>query len=92
MLDIVENILEQNIRPYLGIHDGNIKIVSIKDGVVKARFLGQCSCCPSARLTFEELVRTEIVQNVPGVKDVILESNISEDMIAFAKKILNGDI
>lgn len=91
MLDIVEKILDENVRSYMDSHGGNIKVISILDGVVKVLLLGHCSGCPSARLTIEDLVKTELVQNVPGVTDVILESNISEDMIELAKKILKGN-
>lgn len=89
MRDIVEKVLDQNVRPYLASHGGDIKVTSIRDGVVKVLLVGHCSGCPSARLTLEDLIKTELVQNVPGVTDVVLESNVSEDMIAFAKKILN---
>lgn len=90
MHDAVEKILDRNIRPYMERHSGNVKVVGIEDGVLRVLMTGQCSCCPSARITFEELIKNEILHNVQGIKDVVLESNISEDMLAFAKKILNS--
>ncbi len=41
----IERVLEE-IKPYLQTDGGDVKLVSVEDGVVKVRFLGGCSGCP----------------------------------------------
>ena len=83
-----EKVLEERVRPRLADHSGNIEIVSLEDGVLKVQFTGQCSGCPSAYLTLEEVVKEEVMEHIPEISDVILDTGVSEDMLLFAKKFL----
>ncbi|MFR3992960.1 MAG: NifU family protein [Angelakisella sp.] len=56
MLERIEQVLDEKVRPALRTHDGDIKVVRVEDGVLYFRMLGQCSNCPSAVVTAEELV------------------------------------
>ena len=47
----IEKVIEERVRPQLGEHQGDIEIVELKDDVLKVRFLGKCSNCPSAYMT-----------------------------------------
>lgn len=84
----VEEIIELKIRPYLKNHNGDLEVLDLRDGVVKIKFLGQCQGCPSAKYTIEDIVKSALMIEIPDVKDVILESHISEEMLDIAKKIL----
>ena len=55
MLERIEKVLDEKVRPALKNHDGDIKVVRVEDGVLYFRMLGQCSNCPSAVVTAEEL-------------------------------------
>jgi len=88
MLEIVKKVIDENVRTYLSDHGGDIEVICVHEGVVKIRLLGNCSGCPSARLTVENIVETALKQHIPAIREVIIESNISEDMLAFAKKLL----
>ena len=48
MLERIEQVLDEKVRPALRTHDGDIKVVRVEDGVLYFRMLGQCSNCPSA--------------------------------------------
>ncbi|MDO4554935.1 MAG: NifU family protein [Lachnospiraceae bacterium] len=89
MLDAVEKVIEERIRPRLADHNGNIEIVSLEEDELTVRFLGQCSGCPSAYLTIEELVKTEIIKAVPQIHQVYLDNGISEDMLSFARTLMS---
>ena len=91
MLATINKVIDEDVRPYLSGHGGDIEVMSVQDGVVTVRLSGNCSGCPSARLTIEDIVEIALIQNIPGIKKVVLESNISEDMIIFAKKLLDGN-
>ena len=55
----IEKILEANVRPKLADHYGNIELVSVEDGIVEVKLLGQCKGCISAKYTIEDLVEAE---------------------------------
>ena len=84
----IEHVLETRIRPFLLTHAGNLRLLSFENGIVKIRFTGACSGCPSATLTLEALVRDEITKAVPAVKDVIMEQSVSDELYSMAKRLL----
>lgn len=88
LLKRVEKVIEEKVRPALGEHSGDIAIVDLKDGVLKVRFLGQCSNCPSANLTLESVVKSEIEAALPEIKDVILVTGVSDELLDLAKSML----
>lgn len=52
LMEKVEKVIEERVRPVLAMDGGNIKLKSIdKDGVVNVILEGHCSGCPSRRLT-----------------------------------------
>ena len=87
MIHRVEGILNKEVRPYLISHGGDLKIESIEDGIVKVKFMGSCSCCPSARITLEETVWTAL-KKIPEIKKIELTQAISDETLNFAKKLL----
>ncbi len=88
ILKKIEQVIEERVRPALGAHQGDIEIVSFEDGVLKVRFLGACSNCPSASLTLENTVGTAVREAVPEVKDVVLLTGVSDETWDMAKQIL----
>lgn len=90
MLTDIQTILEKEIRPQLALHGGDIRLLSVENGVVRFELLGQCSGCPAASITTEELIRVALTQQVPGVTDVVLVERVDEDLVAQARAILSG--
>ena len=85
----IEKVLEDKVRPSLLDQEGNVRIVDFTDGILRIRLTGQCSGCPSARLTTEELIGKSVMEEIPEVKDVVLVNEVSPELLDFAKKILN---
>lgn len=88
MLKAIEEVLDNNVRPYLLEHHGDLEITSYKNGVLNIRLLGQCHNCPSAKFTIEETIESSLRKNIPGFKKVILDTDISAELYDFARKIL----
>lgn len=88
MLSKIEGILNERVRPQLALHNGNVQILSYEGWILRIRLLGQCSGCPSAMITTEELIRKEIQDAMPEVQDVILATSVSDELILAAKQIL----
>jgi Fe-S cluster biogenesis protein NfuA len=89
--DKIEHVIQEKIRPVLAEHGGDISLVSFEDGIVRAKLLGKCSGCPLAMITTEEVIKKEIMEAVPQVRDVYVVQETSPDLIAFAKKLLQHD-
>ena len=47
----LEKTINENIRPRLQSHGGDVQIIDIVEGVVRIKLTGACSGCPSADLT-----------------------------------------
>lgn len=88
MVNKIEKLLDEKVRPQLALHNGNVEIISYENQVLKIRLLGQCSGCPSATLTTEELIKKEVTDALPEVEDVILVTGVSDELIQAAKEIL----
>ena len=84
----IEQVLDEKVRPNLAQHGGDIQIEKLEDGVLHVRMHGQCSGCPSAELTLENLVATELKEAFPGLKKVALVTGVSDDLIAQARQIM----
>ena len=88
VIKTIEKVLEEKVRPLLASHGGDVELESVSNnGVVKVRLLGSCSCCPSARITLEEVIKVQLI-SLDGINDVVLSDAVSEDMISFAKTLL----
>nr|WP_300092653.1 NifU family protein [Sedimentibacter sp.] len=89
MIEKIEHVLDEYVRPKLSEHYGNVQIMDFKDGVLKIKLEGQCSNCPSARFTVEDVIEIEVKKHVPEVEKIVLIEGVSDELLAFASKILN---
>lgn len=88
LLTEIEQVLNERVRPTLHGHNGDVKVESFEDGVLKVRLLGQCSNCPSASGTMEELVAEELKAAIPAITEVRLVTGVSDDLLAEARALL----
>jgi len=59
------------IRPLLQRDGGDVELLSVVDGVIKARLKGACAGCPGARVTLNEVIAKKLKEKVPQIKEVI---------------------
>ena len=88
MIEKIEQLISEKIRPVLAEHNGDISLVSFEEGIVKVRMLGQCAGCPSAMITTEEVIKKELMDTSPEIKDVFVVQESSPELIAFAKQLM----
>lgn len=69
-LENVEKALDE-IRPFLMSDGGNIKLLSIKDFVVKVQLEGACIGCSVNQMTLKNGVEATIKKFAPQIKEVI---------------------
>ena len=71
MRERIEKVLEEEVRPMLSMHGGNVELVSVTgEGIVKVRLTGGCAACPAAQMTLSGVVEQAIKSKVPEVKRV----------------------
>ncbi len=69
MQEQVQNVLEQ-IRPHLQADGGDVKLVSVEDGIVKVQLQGACAGCPMSTMTLKNGIERILKQQIPEVKEV----------------------
>ena len=69
-------------------HNGDVAVLDFSDGVLRIRLTGQCSGCPSASITTENLIAAEVRARVPEVRDVVLVNGVSDSLLAQARALL----
>jgi Fe-S cluster biogenesis protein NfuA len=90
MIKKIEAVLNEDVRPSLAQHHGNVVLVDYADQVLRIRLTGTCSGCPSAQVTTESLITAKLQEKLPQIQDVILLTGVSDDLIAQAKAILHS--
>lgn len=91
MKENIEQILDKYVRPKLLAHYGDIKVMDFTNGILKVKLLGQCSNCPSSKYTLEDIVERQLQEHLPEIEKVELINEVSEELLDFARKILNKD-
>ncbi|WP_073046214.1 NifU family protein [Dethiosulfatibacter aminovorans] len=90
MKEKVAKILNDSVKPILANHNGDIRLLNVDNNVVEVQMLGACSGCASASDTLQEIVLVEIQKEVPEIKEVVMTTVISDDLLDLARNILNG--
>ena len=85
----IETVLDQQVRPALRAHGGEIEVDRLENKVLYVKLLGQCAGCPSADLTNETLVEAELVKALPElVERVAVIQTVSDELWEQAKRLL----
>ena len=91
MEERIRKVLKEKVAPVLAAHYGGAILTDYRDGVAMVRLTGSCASCPSAQSTIEEVVKAIVTENIPEIKDVVLDDSISEDLLDMARKILHKE-
>jgi Fe-S cluster biogenesis protein NfuA len=69
ILERVERVLEEHVRPGLRTDGGDLEVVSIdQDNIIQVRLLGACQGCSSSVFTLTMLAEKAIKAHVPEVR------------------------
>ena len=88
----VRKVLKEKVDPVLSNHFGGSELTKIEDGVAYVKLTGACASCPSAQETIEDIVKNYVCADVEGIRDVVLDNTVSEDLLDMARKILRHEI
>ncbi len=62
-----------HVRPYLGSHGGDVKLLSVLEGVVLLRLEGSCQGCPSSTVTMKLAIEKAIEEAAPEILRIEVE-------------------
>jgi Fe-S cluster biogenesis protein NfuA len=68
--DQVKEALEL-LRPAIQMDGGDIRLLSVEDGVVTVQLFGTCESCPISPVTLKNGVERILRDRVPGITEVI---------------------
>lgn len=88
MEDKINRVLTEKVNPLLASHFGGVVLTAFENGIAYVKLTGSCSTCPSAQYTIEDVVKGIVMEEIPEVKDVILDTSVSEDLLDMARKLL----
>lgn len=68
----VEGAIE-SVRPTLSLHEGDVELLNIENGVVALRLKGSCNGCPSSAETLRQTIEEAILTAAPDVSRIEVE-------------------
>ncbi|MFP3156273.1 NifU family protein [Lachnospiraceae bacterium ZAX-1] len=87
-IEDIQKVLDEKVRPELSSHGGDIEVIELQEDTLKVRMKGQCSGCPSASITMEQLVEAKIKEAFSGIKTVAVINGVSDALIEEARAVL----
>ena len=91
MMEKIEKVLDEDVRPALESHGGNVIVNDMEAGTLYIRLTGMCSGCASASDTVHDIIFKNLNKRIPDIKEVVLEEGVSDELIEQAMKMLHHD-
>lgn len=71
MIKRLEILFDEQVRPALAAHGGNVEIVDLDNNTLFLRLQGGCQGCSSSTATLKDGIQTLVKQNFPEIIDVV---------------------
>jgi len=71
MLRKLETLFDEQVRPALAAHGGNVEIVDLDNSTLFLRLQGGCQGCSSSTATLKEGIATLVKQNFPEITEIV---------------------
>jgi Fe-S cluster biogenesis protein NfuA len=71
MLRKLEILFDEQVRPALAAHGGNVEIVDLDNDKLFLRLQGGCQGCSSSLATLKDGIQTLVKQNFPEINEVV---------------------
>ncbi|GEM_PF-1027790 len=66
----VIQVMDRDVRPGLKRDGGDLKIISVEEGIVKLKMVGACLGCGAQKRTVEDGIKTHLMKMIPQIKGV----------------------
>ena len=71
MLKKIEILFDEQVRPALAAHGGNVEIIDLDNDKLFVRLSGGCQGCSSSKATLKDGIQTLVKQNFPNITEVV---------------------
>jgi len=71
MLKKLETLFDEQVRPALAAHGGNVEIIDLDNDKLFVRLSGGCQGCSSSKATLKDGIQTLVKQNFPEILEVV---------------------
>jgi len=71
MIRKIEKLMDEQIRPALASHGGNVEIIDIDNGKLFLRLEGGCQGCSSSSATLRDGIARLVQETYPEINEVI---------------------
>lgn len=71
MLKKLELLFDEQIRPSLAAHGGNVEIIDIDNDKLFVRLSGGCQGCTSSKATLKDGIQTLVIRHFPMITEVV---------------------
>jgi Fe-S cluster biogenesis protein NfuA len=71
MLRKLEILFDEQVRPALAAHGGNVEIVDLDNDKLFVRLIGGCQGCSSSKATLKDGIQTLVKKNFPSIIEVV---------------------
>ncbi len=71
MLKKIEKLFDEQVRPSLAAHGGNVEIIDLDNDKLFVRLSGGCQGCSSSKATLKDGIQTLVKQNFPDITEVV---------------------
>lgn len=68
----IQIFIRDNIEPYIASHNGHIRFICFKDGIVTIELSGSCSTCSASTITMSLHIERQLRKKFREVKKVQL--------------------
>jgi Fe/S biogenesis protein NfuA len=71
MLRKIEILFDEQVRPSLASHGGNVEVVDLDNDRLFVRLTGGCQGCSSSKATLKDGIQTLVKRNFPNIIEVV---------------------
>lgn len=71
MMKKLEVLFDEQVRPALAAHGGNVEIIDLDNDKLFVRLSGGCQGCSSSKATLKDGIQTLVKQNFPEITEVV---------------------
>jgi Fe/S biogenesis protein NfuA len=71
MIRKIEKLMDEQIRPALASHGGNVEVVDVDNGKLYLKLQGGCQGCSSSSATLRDGIARLVQETYPEINEVI---------------------
>jgi len=71
MIRKIDKLLDEQVRPALNAHDGNVEVIDVDNNKVFIKLSGGCQGCSSSITTVKQGIETLIKKEFPEILEIV---------------------